>query len=440
MNFARRVWGSCLLITVCMGSFGIAGLSLGFGVTLLVSLAALEPALVKQRLSRLPLLLSAGLFLLWGLLTLAWTEASSLLTPLSNWSHWLILIPAAGFMMTDDVRHGIWRALVAVQLIVAIWSIYVGIDCAIDWNPYPNAGDCMNKRIPHGNTQASWMLGFSSLLALIWLEGRWRWACASVLALPLLLMGGLTAFILLAAGLAVAFICSVPLKPWRLQVLIAAAAFGIVGVMFNPMLQADIHALIQSSEHNLAQTVHSEETGKQGPRASTAGSGQDSQSSAAERMAFWRASALAIRDRPLIGHGMGSWSEVYRGFHPQVQGPASSVNPQSSYLHLAVEQGLIGLCLFLGLLAALWQAARWLTGFEAVAFRMLIVSFSVASLFYSWTHDAGASRMFLVLMVLCLAGLRAPQQASTGPVHPKGEPNLNSRSPARERRSKKVKP
>jgi hypothetical protein len=71
---------------------------------------------------------------------------------------------------------------------------------------------------------------------------------------------------------------------------------------------------------------------------------------------------------------------------------------------------------------------------------MLIVSFSVASLFYSWTHDAGASRMFLVLMVLCLAGLRAPQQASTGPVHPKGEPNLNSRSPARERRSKKVKP
>ncbi|MFZ9465602.1 MAG: hypothetical protein ACO3AS_05530, partial [Burkholderiaceae bacterium] len=77
MNLARRVWGSCLLITICMGSFGIAGLSLGFAVTLLISLASLEPALVKQRFSRLPLLLSAMLFLLWGLVTLAWSETVS---------------------------------------------------------------------------------------------------------------------------------------------------------------------------------------------------------------------------------------------------------------------------------------------------------------------------------------------------------------------------
>ncbi|NDA52750.1 MAG: hypothetical protein EBX66_09905, partial [Betaproteobacteria bacterium] len=62
-----------------MGSFGIAGLSLGFAVTLLVSLAAIEPALLKQRFSRLPLVLSALLFLLWGLVSLFWTEADRLL-------------------------------------------------------------------------------------------------------------------------------------------------------------------------------------------------------------------------------------------------------------------------------------------------------------------------------------------------------------------------
>lgn len=418
MNIARRIWGSCLLITTCMGSFGIAGLSLGFAVTLLVSLVAIEPALLKQRLSRLPLMLSALLFLLWGLMTLAWSETNALLPTLSDWSRWLILIPAAGFMMTDDIRHGIWRAFIAVQIILALWSIYVAMDCFIDWAPFTQLSECVDKRIPHGSMHTSWMLTFAASLALIWLEGRWRWVCALLLVLPLILIGNLIAFFLLTLSLAVILWFATSIKPMRLQVLLASAAIAAAATVVNPSLQADMNQVFGSTEHESLQTTPA------------------LQDSTAQRLVFWRVSSLALRDQPLIGHGIGSWSEVYRGFQTQVQGPVSSANPQNSYLQIAVEQGLIGFCFFLGLIAALWQAAHWLTGFEAVAFRMLIVSFSVGSFFYNWVYDAGASRMFLVLMVLCLAGLRAPNQASK---EVNAQPKEQVQDKGRLRREKKVK-
>ena len=394
MNAARRIWGSCLLITICMGSFGTAGLALGFGVSLLVSLAAVEPALMKQRFSRLPLLPSALLFLLWGLVTLIWTEADALMPVLSDWSRWIILIPAAGFMMTDDVRHGVWRALLAMQLIVALWSIYVGIDCAIDWSPFPHAYECMNKRIPHGNIQASWMLGFSALLALIWLEGRWRWILAGLLTVPLFLIGNRTGFFVFGIGLGYALWFSDSLRPWRWQVIGSAAAIALAGFLANPALQQRLDQALDPSRYELAQDQAAAQT------------------SEGLRMTYWRAGMLALRDQPLIGHGLGSWPEVYRGLQAQVQGPPSSANPHSSYVQIAVEQGLIGLFLFLGLLVALWQAASWLSGFEAVSMRLLLVTFAAGSLFNTWTHDSAASRMFLILMLLSLAGLRAPTKAS----------------------------
>ena len=393
MNVARRIWGSCLLITVCMGSFGTAGLSLGFAVSLLVSMAAVEPALLKQRFSRLPLLPSAMLFLLWGLVTVTWTEAGALLPVLSDWSRWLILIPAAGFMMTDDVRHGIWRALLAVQVIVALWSIYVGIDCAIDWSPFPHAYECMNKRIPNGNIQASWILGFSALLALVWLEGRWRWLIAFVLVFPLFLIGNRTGFFVFGIGLGFALWLADSLRPWRLQVIAASAAIAAAGFLANPALQQRLDEALDLNRYEVAQDL------------------PEAQTSEGLRATYWQVGMLAVRDQPLIGHGLGSWPEVYRGLQAQVQGPPGSANPHSSYVQIAVEQGLIGLFLFLGLLAALWQSASWLRGFEAVSLRLLLATFAAGSLFNTWTHDSAASRMFLVLMLLCLAGLRAPGNA-----------------------------
>ena len=166
-------------------------------------------------------------------------------------------------------------------------------------------------------------------------------------------------------SLAVSLWFASSLKTMRVQVLLGSAAIAAAAMIVNPSLEADIDQIFRSAEHESLQTAPA------------------LQDSAAQRLALWRAASLALRDQPLIGHGIGSWSEVYRGFQTQVQGPVSSANPQNSYLQIAVEQGLIGLCFFLGLIAALWQAAHWLTGFEAVAFRMLIVSFSVGSFFYN---------------------------------------------------------
>ena len=236
------------------------------------------------------------------------------------------------------------------------------------------------------------------------------------------MIGNRTGFLVFALGLAVAFWYAAALKPWRLPILAASGALALAALMLNPALQARFADALDFDRYGAAQQAQAQQT------------------SEGLRAVYWRASLMAIRDRPLIGHGIGSWSEVYRGLQPQVQGPANSANPHSSYLLIAVEQGLIGLFLFLGLLAALWQAAAWLTGFEAVAFRILLVSFIAGSVFNTWTHDGAASRLFLILMLLCLSGLRAPNQAKPESASASAEPQQRQPRPRRERRQRRIKP
>jgi O-antigen ligase len=72
------------------------------------------------------------------------------------------------------------------------------------------------------------------------------------------------------------------------------------------------------------------------------------ESSQGQRLDYWHRSLLAFQEKPLIGHGVGSWRMNYHRLGGmQVEAPS---NPHQQYLLWAVESGTFGLALFLGIL------------------------------------------------------------------------------------------
>jgi hypothetical protein len=452
MKLARRIWAPCVLITLCMGSFGVGGLALGFAVSLLVSLAAIEPLLLRQRFARLALLPAAALYQVWTLLSLAWATPTTYAPLLTGWSHWLMLLAAAGCMMTDEVREGLWRAFLAVQAIVALWAIYVGIDCLVHAGGEVRAQACMSPRLPHGGVVCGSILAFAAIAALLWLEGRVRSIVVGLLMVAVLLIAEPVAWIVALVGLGIALreARTIPATPLVLAGGVVAAMLAVLLVL--PAERAQLFALL-GSKGEARESVDQPEEGW--------------------RTALEAAVPMIVRS-PFVGHGLGSWSEVRRaggaGLPTSVEGiapasqdraldassaasvpnaPGATSSPTtqdaphtqgaphmqgalSAYVLILVEHGFVGLMLFLGLLVSLWQAAAWLTGWEATAARMLVAMMAAGCVFQPWSSDPSAARLFLLLMLLLLSGLRAP--AAAGPPNRAGVRNSlraskSSRSP-----------
>lgn len=89
---------------------------------------------------------------------------------------------------------------------------------------------------------------------------------------------------------------------------------------------------------------------------------------AAGRFAMWRASALMIADRPVLGHGPGAYGRIHAGYHARIMrdDPALpwffSENAHNDPLQVAAETGVVGLgaaCWWLLAIARLgWIALR----------------------------------------------------------------------------------
>lgn len=120
------------------------------------------------------------------------------------------------------------------------------------------------------------------------------------------------------------------------------------------------------------------------------------------RMSFMKIGTRAVLERPLLGHGTGSFSEV---FAPEAQRIwAGSPNelkirhqPHSEPLLLAVQLGLIGAGLYFALLAAAGKAALSRRDENADALALLVAIYGTTSLFNSLLWDPTEAYWFLLL-------------------------------------------
>ena len=135
----------------------------------------------------------------------------------------------------------------------------------------------------------------------------------------------------------------------------------------------------------------------------------DVSSSTGLRLEFYRVSLKIVKDRPLLGHGTGSFPSAYA---EKLKGQQTILtrNPHHEYLNLMVQLGLVGLAALLYLFWTHWQcAARLATPLERHTARGLLLAMMVGCLFNSWLMDHTEGLLYVWLTGLLFAGPRSPE-------------------------------
>lgn len=134
---------------------------------------------------------------------------------------------------------------------------------------------------------------------------------------------------------------------------------------------------------------------------------QESVTSSGIRLGLWLKAIQMIKEQPMAGLGVGSWSTEYNRLRRQ-QNPAQvdiqgNGNPHQEYLQWGVQLGIPGMLLFLALLLAVFRDALSLPREASRAAQSTLVALSVACLFNSSLYDALIGDFFCVSMGLLLA-------------------------------------
>jgi O-antigen ligase len=188
-------------------------------------------------------------------------------------------------------------------------------------------------------------------------------------------------------------------KKWRVPILILTpTAIGIVMFVGSVKFQSKVTQIVNESHNYSAQG--------------------DNTSSSGFRLHAWRRSLQAIEEQPIIGHGVGSWTQSVKRIEgddaSKVFGRSSSSNPHQEFLLWGVELGVGGTLMLLMLIATLvCDALRFEEPVKRALLSVLAVM-TVACLFNSSLYDALIGDFFCVTLGLLLAlGLRGKHMGSS---------------------------
>ena len=130
-------------------------------------------------------------------------------------------------------------------------------------------------------------------------------------------------------------------------------------------------------------------------------------SSSGVRLHFWHRAVQSISESPLLGSGVGSWSNEYNRIETR-QNPASfrigeRGNPHQEYLLWGVQLGIPGVLLLLNFLAAVFRDTRGTDPYSTRAAQSVLAALAVACFFNSPIYDALIGDFFCVGLGLMLA-------------------------------------
>jgi O-antigen ligase len=136
-----------------------------------------------------------------------------------------------------------------------------------------------------------------------------------------------------------------------------------------------LFSLSPNLKDRVAQGVHEVNTYETTPEVTSAG----------VRVMFLKNTLELFKIRPLLGSGTGSFAKEYRDHFGSPQKGwrgVAATDPHNQYLFILIENGLLGLAVFLMLLAAGFQAAREPGAYRGIIFGALL-AWCASSLFNS---------------------------------------------------------
>jgi O-antigen ligase len=282
------------------------------------------------------------LAMVWMSLSFLWTESSSA-DALAGWgrhSRILWFIPVLYLLRSPEQSLLTLKWFVAgmVVMMLSSWALVAGLPV-----PWATAKELPSLGIVHGSTlEQPVLLTFLAVVLWFmrahWPQGHWRWVPIGILLLTVLnvffVMTGRSGFLVMLVFISMAVWWQLP-KRWR---------WLVVGLPF--VLAALMMVLSPRFQTKTSQVVKDVISYQQGSVESSQG----------QRLDYWHRSLLAVQEKPLIGHGVGSWRMNYHRLDG-MQADAPS-NPHQQYLLWLVEAGVVGCIFFLGLLFAQYKDAQ----------------------------------------------------------------------------------
>lgn len=138
-----------------------------------------------------------------------------------------------------------------------------------------------------------------------------------------------------------------------------------------------------------------------------------------QRLRMWQLTADMVAERPLLGHGVGSWKQRWTERVTAGTPLAANTTPHSEYLLLAQQAGLLAPLLWLAWLAAVWRQA-WRAGTAGVPALLAVAALAWTGLFNAVLRDAKFALPLLLLAALGIALSRG--QRNTVRDHQRSKP------------------
>jgi O-antigen ligase len=338
----------------------------------------------------------------WTLAALLWMSVSVLWSPVpwqdaaaayARHAKLLWLLPVL-FLLRTPVQ-GFWAlaCLVCGGMLVVVlsWLIHLGVPIPLRRAGYlPEMGQVFHSSIDQP------VMMTVLVVVLFALRSKWRLALAHLPWLvPLITIVGVLAvlnvlfvsigrtgyLVMLAACLFMAWQQPFPRLKWA--TIAITLVLGVVVYLTSSPVQervAQVRSDLASFERGQVNT----------------GQGH--------RLEMWRVAVVSIKDRPLIGHGLGSYPQTFRDYQGRIDGGASQ--PHQQYLYWWSEFGLVGFVLLVGWLWSLWQHARQLAPPMGLVMQTTLVCAMVMSLFNSTFHSYGVGEFLLVVIALLMVAGR----------------------------------
>lgn len=337
-------------------------------------------------------------------ITVSWSSvpADAALTAWTRHAR-LITIPIICYLIASRTEGmTVLRAFTFAQIFVVLsaWLLVFGIH--MPWaiglnadNTYAVFGSYLEQSISQ-----------SVLVAILWFQrdtlfgtnGRW---IAIVLALATLVLTlgflqGRSGHMVALGMVTLACIHAIPRKFRWMALVIPFVAFSLITVGS------------QNFRHRMTQ-VASEVTAYSQTRATDSSSG--------ERLIYWETSLQAIAEKPLLGHGAGSWNFEYRKHLGEIPAPLTSDNPHQLFLLWGVEGGLVGMALLIAVLWSLVAFSKQQETADALTLQALVLALVISGMFNSMIFGIGMGDFFCIGFGILLSLRKIADQAPAPQKH-----------------------
>lgn len=347
-------------------------------------------------------------------LSLAWTVAPAADAFGSLAKYGKLLLPILIMMLIRDRREALYAlgAFAAAQLflLVSSWALFFGVPV-----PWATSNMALTERAVFSSyLDQGIMTGVFA--ALCWhlrelVPGRFGKQVAIAAAVVALgnvffVLSGRSGHVVAIALLSLAIMWELP-KKYRASV-----------VVLPFLIALGLFASSTKVRDRLTQVGH-EVQSYSAKGVSTTSSGV--------RLAFWHRALEMMKEKPVLGAGVGSWSTEYNRLE-RSQNPAhldigGNGNPHQEYLLWGLQLGVPGVAFLFALMGAVLWDARRMEKIYARATLSVLAGLAVACLFNSSLYDALIGDFFCVCLGLLLAaGLSKPADAAV--------PNTSRGSPA----------